>query len=254
MPRPTPTWMIRTRPAVQSFSQKWNAYFSKPGPNLALRLVVLLLGYAFVALGVAVSRSTGLGVSPISAIPNVLSFALPQLTIGMWTFVFSILLIVLQWVMLKEKFSKVQFLQLPLSVVFSAFIDLFVPLAEMIPQPNYIANLAVIVLSIFIMAVGVFLEVRAALIPLPGEGIGTALNAVTGWPFPRCKLTTDTTNVAIGVLISFLTMGVLMGVREGTIIIALSTGHIVRLYGKLLPNFSAYVPTKGLWEIQQGGM
>lgn len=239
---------------MRGFSEKWNAFFSKPGPNLALRLVVLLLGYAFVALGVAVSRSTGLGVSPISAIPNVLSFAVPQLTIGMWTFIFSVLLVLLQWIMLKDKFSKVQFLQLPLSVVFSAFIDVFVPLAEMIPQPNYVANLAVIVLSIFIMAVGVFLEVRAGLIPLPGEGIGTALNAVTGWPFPRCKLTTDIANVAIGVLISVIAMHALVGVREGTIIIALSTGHIVRLYGKLLPNFSTYVPTKGLWEIQQGGM
>ena len=221
----------------------WTRLFTQPIPNLILRTATLVLGFAFIAMGVALSRATGMGTSPISCIPCVLSY-MTSLTIGMWTMVLNTGFLLAQVAMLRRKFNFIQLLQLPCTVVFSAFIDLFVPLAELIPMPVYPANVAVMCLSVCCTAIGVFLEVRSALIPLPGEGVSTTASIVTGVEFPRCKLIFDVSNVTIGAVLSLVFLHGLFGVREGTVLAALAVGPLVRLLGRLLPDFERVVPTK----------
>lgn len=50
--------------------------------------------------------------------------------------------------------------------------------------------------------------------------------------------------VVVSVVISFMGLGYLQGVREGTIITALAAGTIVALIGKLLPISTASAPLK----------
>ncbi len=207
-------------------------------------MAVLLGGLACIAFGVALSRATGMGTSPISCVPAVLSYVVPELTIGTFTFMFNLLFVAAQVALLRRDYKPVQLLQLPLTLVFSLLIDGFVPWAELVPLPNYPACVLAMLVSICFTALGVFLEVKATFIPLPGEGISTTVSKVTGIAFPRCKLGFDVGNVVLGTVLSLVALGGLFGVREGTVLAALAVGPLVRVINRALPWFDRWVPTK----------
>ncbi len=207
-------------------------------------MAVLLVGLAFIAFGVALSRATGMGTSPISCVPAVLSYVVPSMTIGTFTFVFNLIFVAAQIVLLRRDYKPVQLLQLPLTLVFSLLIDGFVPVAELVPLPTYPACVVAMAVSICCTALGVFLEVKATFVPLPGEGISTTVSKVTGIAFPRCKLGFDVGNVVLGTALSLCALGGMFGVREGTVLAALAVGPLVRVINRALPRFDRWVPTK----------
>lgn len=112
-------------------------------------------------------------------------------------------------------------------------------------MPNYGFELFYTILGVFMTGFGIFLQVKASLITLPGEGIVLAVSKVTKIAFPKCKVAFDTSQGVIGVIISLIAMGGLFGVREGTILSALFVGVVVNLCNKLLPNFEKAVPFAG---------
>lgn len=225
-------------------TERWCAFFNKTIPNIILRLCVLGVGFFSMAMSIAISRTTGLGTSPISCLPATLSYFTP-LTIGTGTFVMNCCFLLLQVILLRRDFNPVQVLQVPFVFLFSAIIDLCVPIAELIPMPNYPTQLAWNVASCFLISFGVFLQVKAAFITLPGEGLVLAVSRTAKKPFPKCKIAFDSTMVVISVVLSFAAMSALNGVREGTIITALAAGAIVGLFNRLMPNFSRFCPVEG---------
>ena len=227
-----------------NFTERWHTFFDRSAPNMILRLAVMFFGLALVAASVALTRASGLGTSPISCIPAVLSFTTAW-TIGMWTFVVNVLFVLVQIILLRSDFNPIQFLQIAFVFVFSAMIDFFVPFCELIPMPNYGFELFYTILGVFMTGFGIFLQVKASLITLPGEGIVLAVSKVTKIPFPKCKVAFDTSQGVIGAIISLIAMGGLFGVREGTLLSALFVGVVVNLCNKLLPNFEKAVPLAG---------
>ena len=123
-----------------NFTDRWHAFFDRTIPNIVIRIIIMVFGLAFVAASVGLTRATGLGTSPISCVPTTLSFFTP-LTIGGWTFVMNVLFVIIQILLLRRDFKIVQLLQIPYVFVFSALIDLFVPVFELVPMPNYLTQL-----------------------------------------------------------------------------------------------------------------
>ncbi len=227
-----------------SIGERWFNFFDKPVPNLILRLLVMFFGLACVAFGVAQSRATGLGVSTISAIPGVLSFATP-ITIGVFTFIMNMLFIVVQIVLLKRDYKPLQLLCIPFVMLFAWLIDFFVPICQLVPMPIYPVKIVVILCCCCTTALGVWLQVKAALVMLPGDGVVQAISAVTGIDFGKCKLAFDMSNLIIGAVLSLVLMAGLYGVREGTLLLALLVGPIIKKLGELFPNMESFMPTKG---------
>lgn len=227
-----------------SFTEHWHTFFDKPVPNMILRLAVMFFGLAMVAASVALTRASGLGTSPISCIPAVLSFTTAW-SIGAWTFVINVLFVLIQLALLRSDFHPIQFLQIAFVFVFSAMIDFFVPLCAAIPMPHYGFQMFYTVIGCFMTGFGIFLQVKASLITLPGEGIVLAVSKVTKIEFPKCKVAFDSLQGVTGAAISLIAMGGLFGVREGTILSALFVGVIVNACNKLLPNFEKAVPLAG---------
>lgn len=224
--------------------QRWFTFFDKPVPNLILRLAVMFVGLSFVALGVALSRATGLGTSPISCLPATLSFITP-ITIGTFTFILNILFVLAQIALLRRDFHPLQLLQVLFVFVFALLIDAFVPLCQLIPMDNYPIALMLSLVSSCCTAFGIVLQVNAALIMLPGDGIVLTVSRVFGLDFSKCKITFDSTLVILAVVTSLACLGGLQGVREGTIIAALATGYIMGWFRLALKNFEQFAPTKG---------
>ena len=90
--------------------------------DLLKRYLIFLAGLFVNSLGVALITKANLGTSPISSIPYVLSLNF-ALSLGNFTIIFSILLIVLQIVILGKNFKPESLLQIPVSIAFGYFID-----------------------------------------------------------------------------------------------------------------------------------
>lgn len=226
------------------FTAAWHDFFDKPLPNFLLRTVIMLIGAAMVAFSVALSRDTGLGTSPISCVPATLSFLTP-LTVGTWTFIINLVFIALQIILLRRDYNPFQLFQLPFLFIFSMMIDLFVPVAELIPLNSYPLQLLAIVCCCFITACGVVLQVKSSLIMLSADALVVTISRVFHFDFAKTKIGFDCTMALTSVVISLIWAGYLLGVREGTVIFALCTGLCTKVFYWLFRNFELVVPIQG---------
>ncbi|MDT2735653.1 DUF6198 family protein [Enterococcus pseudoavium] len=200
-------------------------------------LVVLFMGISLMSIGIALAKLAQLGTSPISSIPNVMSYIMP-LSIGNLTIIFMILMIVLQMILLREVNLSIM-LQIVPGVIFGWLIDVFVVGFTRLGLPafmdHYFEQLVFTLIGMLVLSFGVFLEVNSRSILMPGEGLVVALTLRTKQPFGKLKIFTDLTMVAVALIISLLYFQGLVGIREGTLITALFTGRLVALYEPLIP-------------------
>ena len=101
------------------------------------RYILFIISLFFAALGVALTKSAELGVSPISSVANVMSLKFTAVSIGNWLIIWDCLLIVGQIIILKKDFKPIQLLQLPLSFIFGNFIDLCMRLVSSATVNSY---------------------------------------------------------------------------------------------------------------------
>ncbi|WP_225425225.1 YczE/YyaS/YitT family protein [Lactiplantibacillus mudanjiangensis] len=205
--------------------------------------MTLTLGLILMAIAVALSKLAGLGTSPISSIPNVMSILTP-LTIGQMTIIFMFVLIALELVFLRREFSPWALLQLIPSIIFGGLIDLFTDWLRWLPLNNYGAQLIATFISIFILAWGVYFEVNSRTILMAGEGLATAVAIATQKAFPRAKVWCDASMVVVAIIIALVGLHGLVGVREGTILSALITGRLVNWYTDMNPKLTHWLHIK----------
>lgn len=74
--------------------------------------------------------------------------------------------------------------------------------------------------------------VNSDFLPLPSEGVMLTFSKRTSIPFHICKIGFDCSVVVIAGLISLISEGRLIGVREGTIIAAVFVGIIIKPIAK----------------------
>ena len=201
--------------------------------NKLKRYLLFLVGLFINALGVSLVTKASLGTSPISSIPYVLSLNFP-FTLGNFTIIFSILLILLQILILRNNFKMENILQIPVSIAFGYFIDLTMYLFFWVNPENYVVKLIALLAGCIVLGFGVYLEVLADVVMLPGESFVRAIVQTWNTNFGTTKIIFDSSMTVIAGALSFVFSGRLNGVREGTIIAALLVGFIARLFGKHL--------------------
>ena len=197
------------------------------------RYLIFLVGLFVNSLGVSLITKANLGTSPISSIPYVLSLNFP-FTLGNFTIFFSIFLIVLQLIILRKNFKLEHILQIPLSIIFGYFIDITMILFFWVNPEAYIMKIVYLLIGCLILGVGVYMEVLADVVMLPGESFVRAIVLTWKTNFGTTKICFDVSMSVIAAVLSFVFAGRLDGVREGTVIAALLVGFIARLIAKKL--------------------
>lgn len=197
------------------------------------RYLIFLVGLFVNSLGVSLITKANLGTSPISSIPYVLSLNFP-FTLGNFTIFFSIFLIVLQLIILRKNFKLEHILQIPVSIIFGYFIDITMILFFWVNPEAYIMKIVYLLIGCLILGVGVYMEVLADVVMLPGESFVRAIVLTWKTNFGTTKICFDVSMSVIAAVLSFVFAGKLAGVREGTVIAALLVGFIARLIAKKL--------------------
>ena len=201
--------------------------------TLIKRYFFFILGLIINSFGVAFITKSTLGTSQISSIPYVLSLKFTNLSFGQTTFIFNMLFILIQLLILKKDFHPIQFLQVLANILFSFFIDIsMLVLAWLNPQTLPLRILSLLI-GCAILAIGI--SVAPDVIKVPGEGIVHAISRVSGIEFGKVKIRFDVTLIIMATLLSFLFFHKLNGIGLGTIISAVLVGPMISFVNRYLP-------------------
>lgn len=197
------------------------------------KILFFIAGVYFMGLGVALSVTADLGTSPISSLPYVLGEITP-FTMGVMTFAMNIVFILLQVLILRKQFKLWYLLQLPGLLLFSAAIDLNNYLLSGVVLDTYWIQFLIMLLGCVVLGFGIALLLKADIFTMPGDFLVKVISDKTGRNFGRLKVCFDVILVAIAVTVSFVFLHQIVGVREGSLVAALTVGLIVNFFRKYL--------------------
>lgn len=203
--------------------------------ELAKRYILFIISLFFSGVGVAFTKSGGLGVSPISSLANVLSIRFPQITIGTWLIFTNFMLVLCQIAILRKDFKPIQLLQIPLSALFGYFTDFGMLIAGLVPVNSYTMQIVMVVIGVFILGFGISLAVIANVIMNSGEAFVKVVADKLNKNFGNVKVVFDVSYVTMSAIVSLILFGgSVQGIREGTLIAAVLTGIATKLFGRIV--------------------
>lgn len=190
------------------------------------------IGLFIMTIGIALSVKSNLGVSPVSSIPYTMT-CIWGIEMGKATIIFHIVLVFIQFLLLRKNFKLITLLQIPVGVIFGYFTTFCNYLASFFPTPdNLIVRILMVLASSVIVAVGIFLYLPADVIPLAGEGVMSAVSQVTKIEFSKIKMGFDITMVVVSAAACLIMIHSLGSVGAGTVIAAFLVGFILGIINK----------------------
>lgn len=195
------------------------------------RILMYITGMLLLALGITLNTRTNLGVSPLVSVAFCIS-KLTNINIGnmtfLWYVVFVVVEIVCHIIMKRYKFIVADILQIPLSIVFTRFMNLFtMVIPDMIG--NIFGRLVVLAIAIVLTGIGIVLTLNVRLIPNPGDGIVQALADLFQAKISTVKNVLDTICALFTIVIGGVFAGEVIGIGIGTVLAVIFVGRVVAM-------------------------
>lgn len=207
-----------------------------PGIGLLKRYFFLLIGLFFMGLGISLVTKSTLGTPPISSMAYVISLIVP-VTFGELTFLFALLFLLIEILLLRSDFPRYQFLQVFVGFFLGLFVDLGMFIASPIHPEGYSWKIVVLLGGCLVLALGIYLQVSAKVIMNPGEGVVQIIAVKSKIRFGIVKIMFDSLLVSGAIVLSFIFLGSFEGIREGTVISAGLVGYIIILISTAFNKF-----------------
>ncbi|MBQ4614691.1 MAG: hypothetical protein IJB31_07195 [Akkermansia sp.] len=212
--------------------------------ELGARIICLMLGLYLLAQGIAFTILANLGTDAITSPALVASLTLGTgeggmgyefCSVGNMLICIHILLVLMQILLLRSKYQPVQLLQVLMGLLLGSLLNVCLNYTMKLPEPTYAMSIVYTLIGCVIGAFGIFTYVKADLVPLSAEGFCLALTRTFGWNFSLVKVGLDCSMILIAVVASLILLGEVAGVREGSLICAVSTGFIIGWFFKFFP-------------------
>lgn len=207
-----------------------------------LRILFYVTGLLCLALGIILNTKSGLGVSPIISVSYSIATIL-KVNFGNMTFILYAIFVLIEIVLhsiryhrtekevKKQEYKVLQptvhksfslillsdLLQLPLSLVFTRFMNLF---SDWIPTPgrNFGIRFVVLLAGILLTGIGAAMSLNMRIIPNPGDGIVQAIADFIHKPVGFTKNCFDLVNICITISVGMIFAHRLIGVGIGTVV------------------------------------
>lgn len=209
------------------------------------RVVIYLIGVLVLALGLILNSKSNLGVSAIISVAYSFSI-ISGINFGNTTFMLYTLFVVAELIIHTLRYKKdptclgrslkatliVDLLQLPFSLIFTRFMNLF---SDNIPtvENNLPLQLLVLAGGITFTGIGAATTLNMRLVPNPGDGIVQCVADLINRPVGFTKNCFDLVNVCITICIGLVFAGGIVGVGLGTIVAVVGVGRIIAIYNRL---------------------
>ena len=197
---------------------------------------MFLYGMIVAALGISMITKAELGTSPITSPSYVLTFIFPY-SLGVFVLAVNSTLFLFECLVLGRSFKKIQLLQLPATLIFSACIDGWMWMLSFWTPVFYVQKVLLLLAGCAALGLGVALEGVPDVLILPGEGLVRAISRRKNWDFGIVKTCFDMSLVLTAVLLSVLCLGHVEGIREGTVAAAFLVGGISKFFIRHITEF-----------------
>ena len=232
------------------------------------RILFYGIGLLVLAMGLTLNTKTGLGVSPIISvaysIAEISGHNFGNMTLALYS-TFVVIEMALHLIRgirygkadggalanAEKKEIKLilfmDFLQIPLSIVFTRFLNIF---SALIPQfygegestaEEMAVRVGVLIFAIILTGIGAAMSLNMRIVPNPGDGIVQAIADTVGKSVGFTKNCFDLTNITIALMISFAFAGQLVGVGAGTLLAMVGVGRTIAVF-----NHFTYEPMMSL--------
>lgn len=202
--------------------------------DLTKRYLLFLLGLFIASMGVAFSTKAGLGTSPVASVPYSVSLVNGTFTFGGWLNLLSVVQIIVQILVMKGKCNYGEIaVQTVLAFVYGYLTNLSCYLIRNLSAGTYLLQFIYMLIGCFVLALGIWIQVKGNVAMLPGEAMNRAISQVTGRRYENIKIFFDVFYIVVSAIICLVFLGKLQGVREGSIIAALAVGNIIKIYEKI---------------------
>lgn len=218
-----------------------------------------ILGLLILAMGLTLNTKAGLGVSPIISvsysISEIFHLNFGDMTLGLYS-VFVAAEIFLHSIREKQRGSYqaealvharkrdrklillMDILQIPLSLVFTRFLNIFGSLLPEFPKgtegiQDLPFRLLVLILAIICTGVGASLSLSMRIVPNPGDGIVQAIADCIHKNVGFTKNCFDLFNITVTILLGLVLAGRLVGIGIGTVLAVIGVGRIIALFQSL---------------------
>ena len=220
------------------------------------RIVFYVAGLLILALGLTLNTKAGLGVSPIISV----SYSISEITyhnFGNTTMVLYIVFVFFELVLhgIRElRYSKkadaaldhansinrkliflMDILQIPLSIVFTRFLNVFSTLFPDFKTGDMSAKtmalrFLVLFIALALTGIGAAMSLNMRIVPNPGDGIVQAIADCIHKSVGFTKNCFDVLNVTITITISLIFTGRLHGIGIGTFLAVICVGRFIALF------------------------
>lgn len=208
------------------------------------RIGIYLIGILVLALGLILNSKSNLGVSAIISVAYCFSL-ITGINFGNTTLIQYSVFVVAELIIHTLRYKHdptclgrslkatllVDLLQLPFSVVFTRFMNLF---SDHIPavENDLPAQLIVLLAGITLTAIGAATILNMRLVPNPGDGIVQAVADTVHRPIGFTKNCFDLANVCITFCLGIAFTGQIIAIGLGTIIAVVGVGRIMAVYNR----------------------
>lgn len=199
--------------------------------QLVCRGAIFLAGMVIVSLGITCFTKSGLGISPMTAVPYALARSF-DFSFSTTVFVVYTIMVFVQ-ILIKGK-NRVwwDLLQIPSSILFTSFLRWF-EAAATFSCDTFWQQLIVAVTGSILNGIGFAMMVDMQLVPNPPDGLIFVVSNVTGKNLGFWKNVFDSTFVILAGVIDILSGGKLVSIGIGTVLAMIVTGRMVALTNRL---------------------
>lgn len=200
--------------------------------KLMLRYLIFISGMFLMGMAISLTAKSNLGTTPIFSVPYLFSMA-TNFNLGLVVTFFTASFVLIQFILLKGKFHKEEYMQLLICPIFGFFVDAGMFIFRAVNPTEYLDKLIILIIACFLLAFSIYLQVMANVVMNPADGVVKVISDKTGMKFGNVKILFDSTLLLTAVTISLISFGEIISVREGTFVVAFATGSIVKLYMRL---------------------
>lgn len=193
-----------------------------------IRWLLYIIGILILTLGLTLNTKCELGVSPI------LSFAfliakVTSISFGDITLIYYCIFVLVEYILLKD--WRVV-LQVPFSIVFTRFLNLFSSFITIVPE-TMLQKFILLFFAILCTGIGAALTVDVHIVPNPGDGIVSAIAFASKKNMGLIKNIFDFSCITMTFLVGLVVHLPLYGIGIGTLIAMIGVGRVIALFNHL---------------------
>lgn len=213
------------------------------GQTLILRFLLYLGGFVVFSFGTALSIKSTLGVTATTSLPLALGAATGT-SVGVMMIVMAVAYVLGQLLLLGKAFPPASVGQVGAGLLMGFLVDWMTRSLEFYAPESYPEKLLLTVVALPVIALGLSMIINANFLPTPSEGFSLTLARKLGKDFSKVKVAVDCVTLLAAVLVSLVFSRSISGIREGTVINAVSIGFLIGLFNRLLKPFYLYMNGK----------